>query len=177
MKITLSQELYSRLIEHLFSGETEQVAFLLGVLSDGTPDMRLEQLLCVPPDGFAIQSEYHVSLTDETRARVIKWAWDHQACLVEAHSHRGYATAAFSMSDIAGFREFVPHVWWRLQGRPYAAFVFTEDEFDALAWTKSAHVAQQVTTLEVDGMLDRLPTAESLNSYMKRGHDAGKRTL
>ncbi|ALA59344.1 hypothetical protein [Nitrospira moscoviensis] len=177
MKIALSQEIYSRLIKHLFSGKTEQVAFLLGMPTDTSPRIRLEQLLCIPPEGFTIQSEYHVSLTDETRAHVIKWAWDHQACLVEAHSHRGYATAAFSPSDIAGFREFVPHVWWRLQGRPYAAFVFTQNEFDALAWTKSPHVAQQVTTLEVDGRQDRLPTAESLHSYMRRAHDAGKRTL
>ena len=75
----------------------------------------------VPADGFSVCNEYHFELTDEVRAQVIKRAHDLGASIAEVHSHHGPWPAAFSPSDQLGFREFVPHVWWRLKGRPYLA--------------------------------------------------------
>ncbi len=88
----------------------------------------------VPPGGFASRSLFHLELTDATRATVIKRAHDLGASLVEFHSHTGRWPARFSPSDQAGFDEFVPHVWWRLKGRPYLAVVVVADGFDAFAW-------------------------------------------
>ena len=88
----------------------------------------------VPPDGYGVRNEFHFELTDEVRAHVIKRAHDLGACIVEVHSHGGPLPAAFSPSDLWGFREFVPHVWWRLKGRPYLALVATRRDFDGLAW-------------------------------------------
>lgn len=84
---------------------------------------------------FDHQSAFHLELRDETKARVIKTAHDLQCSLIEFHSHRGPRPAQFSGSDFAGFEEFVPHVLWRLKGKPYAAVVVTASGVDGLAWT------------------------------------------
>jgi hypothetical protein len=89
------------------------------------------------------------------RADVIKWAWDKNACLVEAHSHRAGSLASFSPSDIWGLDEWVPRIWWRLRGRPYAAIVFAGQSFDALAWIDHAQAIEQVERIVVDGEITR----------------------
>jgi hypothetical protein len=83
---------------------------------------------------FEFQSTYHIELLHERHAQVIKSAFDRNASIVEFHSHRSLRPAQFSPSDIAGFAEFVPHVRWRLQNRPYAAIVWHEGSFDGLVW-------------------------------------------
>src|SRR5207253_2261676 len=69
---------------------------------------------------------------------LIKWAWDRDACLVEAHSHPRGDPARLSPSDFHGLAEWVPHLWWRLRGRPYAALVFGDATVDGLAWVDGA---------------------------------------
>lgn len=90
---------------------------------------------------FDHQSAVHLELRDETKARVIKTAHDLQCSLIEFHSHLGPWPAQFSGSDVAGFEEFVPHVLWRLKGRPYAAVVVTASGIDGLAWTPESTFA------------------------------------
>ena len=128
--ITISSELYRRMLEHLFSGRTEQLAFLLATMAESDREtFRVFDLYCVPSMAFSVQTAYHINLGDEVRAQMIKWAWDNQSSLIEVHSHLGNVEAAFSPTDLAGLEEFVPHVWWRLQGRPYAALVFSRRDF------------------------------------------------
>ncbi|MFQ5807933.1 MAG: hypothetical protein ACE5I3_15925, partial [Phycisphaerae bacterium] len=55
-------------------------------------------------------------------------AHDRDACLVELHSHTSPWPAAFSVSDMIGFRDFVPHILWRLR-RPYGAVVVAGETF------------------------------------------------
>ena len=88
----------------------------------------------IPSSGFSFRSLYHFELTDETRANAIKYAHDLGTSLVELHSHDGNWPATFSPSDLLGFQEFVPHVWWRLKHKPYLALVVTRTSFDGLAW-------------------------------------------
>jgi len=80
------------------------------------------------------RTAHHVVLADEVRPRLVKTPWDRDQCLVEAHSHGPRGLAEFSASDLLGFREWVPHVRWRLRGRPYAALVAAGDAWDGLAW-------------------------------------------
>jgi hypothetical protein len=115
----------------------------------------------IPPHAFEIQSEYHVTLRDEIRPEIIKWAADADACLVEAHSHGDIGTACFSPSDVWGFSEWVPHVRWRLGGRPYAAIVTAGETFDALAWVDSGSDPAQITVLDT-GAETLTATAETL---------------
>lgn len=94
---------------------------------------------------FDHQSTFHLELRDDTKARVIKTAHDLQCSLIEFHSHRGPWPAQFSDSDFAGFDEFVPHVLWRLKGKPYAAVVIASSGIDGLVWTAENRVP--LTTL------------------------------
>jgi hypothetical protein len=129
----------------------EEVGFFL---AEWKPDERCFSLIewrPIGPEGYAQQTDYPVSLTDEVRAEVIKWAWDSGLSLVEVHSHGLWTPAAFSGSDLHGFGEWVQHLWWRLQGRPYAALVTAEDTFDGWAWLETPDRAEQIDALEVEG--------------------------
>jgi len=99
---------------------------------------------------FEVQAGDYLELTDAARARLIKQAHDRGLCLVESHSHPGPYPAAFSYSDLTGLDEFVPHVRWRLRGRPYAALVFAQSGFDGLAWIDGGALPQQVIAIETE---------------------------
>jgi hypothetical protein len=118
----------------------EQAAFGFAKTAsqNGQTAFELFDWVPIPESGFAFQSGYHIELADETRAGLIKRAHDLQASLVEFHSHPCSSRAEFSPSDLIGLEEFVPHVWWRLKGRPYLAIVVSPAQFDALAWITSS---------------------------------------
>lgn len=99
---------------------------------------------------YEVQAGDYLELTDAARARLIKQAHDRSLCLVESHSHPGPYPAAFSYSDLTGLDEFVPHVRWRLRGRPYAALVFAQSGFDGLAWTDAGPIPQQLVAIETE---------------------------
>lgn len=107
----------------------------------------------IPSNGFLDRSRYHFELTDETRAQVIKQAHDLGTSLVEFHSHAGRWPAAFSVSDLLGFQEFVPHVWWRLKSKPYLALVVTRASFDGLAWLNDPRTPQHLDGIVVEGSI------------------------
>lgn len=107
----------------------------------------------VPADGYEVRNEFHFELTDQVRGQVIKRAHDLRASIVEVHSHGGPLPAAFSPSDQWGFREFVPHVWWRLKGRPYLAVVATSRDFDGLVWLAGPETPQRLDGIVVDGQI------------------------
>lgn len=106
--------------------------------------------LPVPSHGFISRSAIHFELTDEMRAASIKRAHDLHASIVEIHSHRGCGLAQFSASDLWGFKEFVPHVWWRLKGLPYLAIVVTLSSFDGFAWIANPQTPQQLEAICVE---------------------------
>ena len=105
----------------------------------------------VPSEGFLSRSSYHFELTDQVRADVIKRAHDLAASVVELHCHRGPWPARFSPSDQVGLLEFVPHIWWRLRGRPYLAVVVTTSDFDGLAWVTNPKTPEHLAGIIVDG--------------------------
>jgi len=136
MSVSLSfpADLYRELLAHLQATETEQVAFLFTDPPVSGKPLRVVELYRVPPEGFDLQSAYHVTLADDVRGRVIGRAWQLGGCLIEVHSHEGGYAASFSRTDMSGFDEWVPHVRWRLPNRAYVALVFARDSFDALVW-------------------------------------------
>jgi len=149
--INIAPKLYDALVAHILPGDTdkEQVAFLY--LKPQLDAGRFDAVghMLVSPDGFFHQSQYHLELTDKTRATVIKAAHDLDASLAEVHSHPSTAPAAFSPSDLAGLDEFVPHVWWRLKGHPYFALVFGLTGYDSLAWLTNATVPSTIDHIRV----------------------------
>jgi len=146
---TTQTDIWAHLLPRLFA--VEEAAFLF-VCRD--PEEKAELFsyvdwIPVPPEGFLSRSAFHFELTDEIRAVVIKRAHDLGTSLVEFHSHRGRLPAKFSASDVLGFQEFVPHVWWRLKGRPYAAVVLSRSGFDGLVWSTGPNTPQRLNGIAV----------------------------
>lgn len=133
MRLVLTRAQHDALWHHLLQSEDcEEAAFLLATTSDST--LTPIATILVPRDAFTADARYGIDLTDEFRAGIIKQAHDRDAMLIEFHSHPFPMPAAFSGFDIKGLREFVPHVRWRLKGKPYAAVVVAPTTFDAVIW-------------------------------------------
>jgi len=145
--------MHRALWRHLLRGKDEQVAFVFAeAVSDGGLTLRADDLYLVPPEELLVQQSFHVSLTDDALAKIIKLAWDKRLALVELHCHTHPTwPAQFSPSDLRGFTDFVPHVRWRLQGQPYLAIVVAPSNFDALLWL--AKSPQALDQLLVGGQL------------------------
>jgi hypothetical protein len=151
----LPRSAYEAIWRHLLGVKDapEEVAFVFAKSSANGSRQSFDYLewYAVPREGFAFRSKWHLELSDETKAGVIKRAHDLKSSLVEFHAHRGGWPARFSGSDWLGFEEFVPHVLWRLKGRPYAAVVVTASGFDGLTWTELVDDPARLTDLSVDG--------------------------
>jgi hypothetical protein len=152
--LAIDASTYSQLRNTLRWTGVEQVAFLFAGPPTEGDQLVVKDIYQVPPEGFDHQSDLHVSLTDQTRARVIKRAWDLGGALVETHSHK-HGPPGFSPSDLHGFSDWVPHVRWRLAGRPYIALVFVGRTFDALVWDDTGGIPSPLQALIVDGQPHR----------------------
>ncbi len=170
--LAVEPDMKRALWDHLLPGGKgqEQAAFAYANREDGASAhiYRCIEWIPVMPDGFASRSAYHFELADEVRAAVIKRAHDLGASLVEFHSHTGPWPAAFSASDLIGFREFVPHIWWRLKGRPYLAVVVTHAGFDAFAWLKAPQAPERLSAVWVG---DQVLTPTGLSHWEEDFND------
>ena len=144
----------------------EEAAFGFVQATDESPDLafHLTDWFPVEPDEFVHRSAHYLELTDEMRARVIKQAHDRGASIAEFHSHLSSAQAQFSASDGAGFEEVVPHIWWRLKGKPYFAVVVSRSNFDTLAWLSDPKTPQALMMIRVGKQL-RQPTGRTLQRW------------
>lgn len=142
IEITIEPELWKIAREHL-DARAERAGFFL---ADWEPRGRCFKVRAWRPidEVAGDPNEMHVSLSDETRLSVIQWAGAEEACLIEAHSHGHWCPAAFSPFDLRSLGDWVPHLWWRLHGRPYAAIVTSSLDLDALAWIDDPRRSEQV---------------------------------
>lgn len=168
--IELPADVLEQLWQHLLStpGGNEQAAFVFVRRNDAQRPFTYVDWYPVLPDGFIAQLPFHFELTDETRAAVIKRAHDLGASLVEFHSHTGPWEPQFSPSDWAGFEEVVPHMWWRLKGRPYAAVVVSRKGFDAFIWLNDPNIPARLDGITVDG---RVLEPSRLSPLERDGYD------
>ena len=164
--VTADDGLLTTVRQHLEGGRVEQVGFFLADFDEAVRCFRLREWRPMPPDAFEIQTGYHVTLKDEVRPELIKWAWDAGGCLAEIHSHGMLGDACFSPSDLRGFASWVPHVRWRLRARPYLAVVADGDTFDALAW-----IDPSGEPVQVDRMLTDSEELRMTGLTLARGHE------
>jgi hypothetical protein len=146
--------MFDRLRDHLFQDELEQGAFIFAQLVEAEEEIVLRgiELYLVPPEGWRVHTAYRLEMTDEERAKILKLARDSGLCLVDCHSHLGFASeAAFSPSDRDGVKEFAPYVRWKLDRRPYVAAVWADDAVDAVMWEADFEDAQHVDEICVTG--------------------------
>lgn len=170
VSLSFTADLFRELLAHLRGTETEQVAFLFTEAPTSSEPLRVSELYQVPPESFDFQSAYHVTLADDVRGYVIGRAWQFGGCLVEVHSHVGGDPASFSRSDMWGFKEWVPHVRWRLQDRTYVALVFAEDSFDALVWEEGRDGPGPLAGVLVDGNETVAPTGITYGRLAEAQH-------
>ena len=171
--------LREKLWSHLLQSDIEQVAFVFAAVAAecGTTVLTAQDHYLAKPDDFEIHSEFHVELTDVTRSRIIKRAWDTGTTPVELHSHPGDVWGAmFSPSDMYGFADFVPHCRWRLRGRPYLAIVVSPAGADALVWIDKSGQPVGLTAIRAAGESAVVPTNQTIddiNSFIAEGMDHG----
>jgi hypothetical protein len=152
VRIGIGENLWGEARSHLDVG-AERLGFFLADWSDAKRSFVVRSWRAVRDDASGRSDSLHISLSDELRAEIIQWAASEEACLIEAHSHGRWAPAAFSLYDLQHLEEWVSHLWWRLQRRPYAAIVTSTSDFDALAWIGSPLQSEQVIGLTADGFL------------------------
>lgn len=141
----------------------EEVAFVFTRFTYSIHKLELEYKDWYPvlSKDFVVQSLWYLELKDKIRAKIIKQAHDLKMSVVEFHSHPNLTKACFSWSDLEGLDEFVPHIMWRLKGRPYAAIVVTPSEFDALVWLNDSRNPQMLSQMRVGNRVLR-PTGLTL---------------
>lgn len=166
INLKISGEILAAVRSHLLPQRTrnEQAGFMFAHWRFGansSAELDFAEWSPLSPKDFAYQSPLHLELRDETRMRVIKRGHDLKCALIEFHSHPGPYPAQFSGSDFIGFREFVPHVLWRLKGRPYVAVVVAPSGFDALAWMTSVDEIIGVPVIDT-GVGKHTPTGLSM---------------
>jgi len=155
--IDLTKYQYTEIWKHLLpeGALNESAAFIFAefVESNRSLIITAQDFFLVGRDGFKSQHEDFIELSDETRVSIIKKAHQTNTALIELHSHPFNSpwAAAFSLADMNGFKDTVPHMWWRLPDRPYAAIVVAPCGFDSLIWLKEPNSPECLTALRVDG--------------------------
>lgn len=154
--IDLTEKQHDAIWGHLLpEGATqESAAFIFAEFHEDNQALLLQakDYYLVGQDGFTAQYDDYIELSDESRISIIKKAHQTNTTLIELHSHPFDSpwSAAFSNADMIGFEETVPHMFWRLPGRPYAAIVVSPRGFDSLVWQKDPNSPECLSALRVD---------------------------
>ena len=166
--VSVPERIYRKVRRHLLPWwhRAEEAAFLYVVPAEDA--FEYLEWFPVPASGFVSRSAHHLELSDETRAKVIKRAHHLGTSIVELHSHLGRGRARFSPSDLAGFRDFVPHVLWRLKHLPYLAVVMTRTGFDGFAWKRGPDAPERLHGIQVGS---RLLTPTRLSPLLDHTYD------
>lgn len=157
--IDLTKRQYEVIWKHLLpkGASHESAAFIFAAIHEvnRTLMFKAQDYFLVGQDGFKAQYDDYIELSDESRIAIIKKAHETNTALIELHSHPFNSpwAAAFSLADMNGFEETVPHMWWRLPGRPYAAIVVSPCGFDSLVWQTDPHSPECLTALRVNNEL------------------------
>ena len=162
---------YQDICRYLFPKKaySESVAFIFAttIKTDSSVEFQFKSWYPVESHEYQYRGRSHVELKDEMRPKIIKRAFDINASIIELHSHMCSRGACFSPSDLQGFEEFVPHVWWRLNKKPYAAIVFSKSDFDALVWLEDPQQYHQLSEIVVDER-HLYPTGLTLTNLERR---------
>jgi len=168
----LTSRAYEAVRAHLLQDNSEQAAFLFITTDLRKNECTLEvvEYYLVPEGELAGGGDpYYLELTDEAKSKVIKMASDRKTALGEAHSHPfSLSRCSFSPSDLEGFKEFVPHVWWRLRGKPYLALVMGQRSFDALVWLKDPETPTALDGLMLDRIRSLKPTGLTITNLKRK---------
>jgi hypothetical protein len=155
---------YGQLRSHLLAAAPrEQGAFAYFSTDDLGGALHVKAVELLGESDFVAQHEDYLEIADETRQRVIRQAHERQLGVIEFHSHPFPVAAQFSTADYNGLQETVPHMLWRLKGRPYGAVVVAPRDFDGLIWLPDQSVRQLDLIVDRDG--EYAPTRKSISQW------------
>lgn len=130
MDVTIDNSIAPEVLDHLRT-KPEMVAFLRGQTTERCAVTDTAWRLT---DDDLELADWHVSLTDDSRQRLMQWAAGADV-LIESHSHGDLGgPACLSKTDLDGLSEWVPHLQWRVSGLTYVALVLGGNTIDGLAW-------------------------------------------
>ncbi|MBU1726808.1 MAG: hypothetical protein KJ880_04180 [Candidatus Omnitrophica bacterium] len=149
--VSIPRQKYRYIRSHLFKGHKEQGCFLFTDthLGSGIINLYVKEVHCIKADNWSHQSDYHLELDDEEKVKVMLMAKKTGYDLIECHSHRFSGPAHFSHTDLVGLDEFVKYVWWKLPGRIYGAFVWTDDDLLGQVWLPKKHAPITVREIRI----------------------------
>jgi len=136
MDVTIDVTLWSAIHKHL-NDPLERALFLFVRQTDpgGLTWEAADSWFLTSESDYQSVSGEHLALADHIPGEAIKRAHDSETALLEIHGHYGPGQhTRFSAYDIEGLSALVPHVLWRLPGRPYFALVVGRDSVDGLVW-------------------------------------------
>lgn len=162
--IEIPSRIESELRAHFFQSDVEQGAFLFASARNEGDGLRLDvvDLYLVPPEGWEVQMDVYLQMSDAERARIMKLAREKDLCAIDCHSHpNSGGNVWFSPSDVAGITEFAQYAKWKLGGKPFAAMVWGEDTLDAVVWRETFLQAEPVGEVRITGLTQKtyIPTA------------------
>jgi hypothetical protein len=136
-QLILPNILHQQMMAHLFQNDLEQAVFLFArpeIVGD-LVTLTAVELYAVPAEGWEVQLEMHLRMTDAERGKILKLARDKNLALIDCHSHPHSGDDVwFSGSDVSGTTDFAAYVNWKLDGKPFAAMVWGEKSVDAVMW-------------------------------------------
>jgi hypothetical protein len=144
----------------------EHVGFFLADWHSDTRRFVVRDARRLAPEEYETLTDFHVALVDHVRPSLIHWAWTEGASLIELHSHGPRGVARFSPTDLDGFEEWVPHLWWRLRARPYAALVATGVDLDGLAWISSPTEPERIVRVVLGN--ETVETSQATHASVRR---------
>lgn len=144
------EEIQEHLVPELLSTEQAAFAFMESVESGDELVLNCIEVRLLVGKELSHQSAYNIEVAESVQAEVIKRAHDLSSSLMELHSHVFDPGPSFSYSDWLGFEEFVPHVWFRLKQKPYAALVMSPAGIDALGWESDPRRPVEVSAVLMD---------------------------
>lgn len=148
---------------------SERMAFFAATATDGTApadrDWTVVDVMYLDDDrDYAYQGWGGVELADHIRPQTLKWSTEHDAALIEIHSHgAGRWATTFSTTDLRGLTEITPSLLWRLGGRPYGAIVVGgRKDHDSLTWATKGGAPAPIANLVI-GTTTTHPTGKALD--------------
>ncbi|MCE7733591.1 MAG: hypothetical protein GPJ54_01855 [Candidatus Heimdallarchaeota archaeon] len=150
--IILPVKIQKTIQKYFFSSKLEQGAALFAQerWQNGNLILEVQDYYLVPKSGWEVQQDIYLQMKDSERAKILKMAIDKGLCLIDCHSHTGiFNKAFFSYSDISGITEFASYVKWKLNGKPFAAMVWSKGSLDSVLFQDEFNEAHQVDEIRV----------------------------
>ena len=161
-KVIVTREIWEKTSNHLLQDDNEHLAFFLANTTKTNSGITflIRDVILVPDQDFSPQ-KLHMELSLDQILNVINTAKKKKMSLIEIHSHpfTTYRTS-FSLTDLDGFKEFVPYVLDSLPGKPYGALVLGQKSIDGMYW--ESKIAKSINKIEIiDENLTILPTTSN----------------